>query len=234
MCQRASPLAPVGAGDAGQCPGAASHLEAYRRLNREGLAINVPKQLHQLRLYDGVQLLLPGQDASTSRGSTRSPRGWRGEEGRRHDHLQNPDHSLRAQGRHPPRTSPGSLLCMFGIVGELAAAPARLEDLKPDALVQGLVGREAVRIVSAEMLGDPAGSAPYLDYRPLQEAEQSLVGPLLQESWLAQVARERADVLVIPAGLLLSLQGLNDPADVDATARKRVELLAMNAVFEAE
>lgn len=63
LCQRASPLAPVGAGDAGQCPGAASHLEAYRRLNREGLAINDPKQLHQLRLYDGVQLLLPGQDA---------------------------------------------------------------------------------------------------------------------------------------------------------------------------
>ena len=46
---------------------------------------------------------------------------------------------------------------MFCIVGELAAAPARLENLKPDARVQGLVGREAVRIVSAEMLGDPAG-----------------------------------------------------------------------------
>ncbi len=33
---------------------------------------------------------------------------------------------------------------------------ARLEDLKPDGLVQGLVGREAVRIVSADMLGDMA------------------------------------------------------------------------------
>lgn len=33
---------------------------------------------------------------------------------------------------------------------------ARLEDLKPDALVQGLVGREAVRIVTAEMYGDMA------------------------------------------------------------------------------
>ncbi|MEY4352150.1 MAG: hypothetical protein RLZZ609_391 [Cyanobacteriota bacterium] len=33
---------------------------------------------------------------------------------------------------------------------------ARLEDLKPDAQVRGLVGREAVRIVSAEMLGEAA------------------------------------------------------------------------------
>ena len=32
----------------------------------------------------------------------------------------------------------------------------RLEDLQPDALVQGLVGREAVRVVTAEMLGDMA------------------------------------------------------------------------------
>ena len=39
---------------------------------------------------------------------------------------------------------------------------------------------------------------------------------------------------MIPAGLLLSLQGQSDPEAVDATARKRVELLAMNAVFEAE
>lgn len=33
---------------------------------------------------------------------------------------------------------------------------ARLEDLKPDALVKGLVGREAVRIVTVQMLGDAA------------------------------------------------------------------------------
>jgi hypothetical protein len=38
---------------------------------------------------------------------------------------------------------------------------ARLEDLKPDALVQGLVGREAVRIVTAEMLGDMACKLVY-------------------------------------------------------------------------
>ena len=179
----------------------------------------------------------------------------------------------------------------------------------------------------------PAGSAPYLDYRPLQDNEPVLVEPLLSESWLgqdwdavvlqhamttlvpqhleevkaerleriakaereikarmqreinhwsrryeelklqeqagkqvrlpAQVARERAEVLVsrlekrlaqlqaeaqitakvpvlkggalvIPAGLLLALQGQSNPQGVDAAARKRVELLAMNAVFEAE
>ncbi len=179
----------------------------------------------------------------------------------------------------------------------------------------------------------PAGSAPYLDYRPLGREEAALVTPLLQESWLtqdwdgvvlrhametlvpehledvkrerldriakarheiqarmrreinhwshryeelklqeqagkpvrlpAQVARERAEVLVsrlekrmaqldaesqitakvpnlkggalvIPAGLLLALQGHSDPEGVDAAARKRVELLAMNAVFAAE
>jgi superfamily II DNA or RNA helicase len=178
-----------------------------------------------------------------------------------------------------------------------------------------------------------AGSAPYLDYRPIKEAEQALVAPLLSESWLgqdwdalvlqhamttlvpqhleevkverleriakaereikarmqreinhwsrryaelqlqeqagkqvrlpAQVAKERAEVLVsrlekrlaqlqaeaqitakvpvlkggalvIPVGLLLALQGQEDSEGVDAAARKRVELLAMNAVFEAE
>ena len=40
--------------------------------------------------------------------------------------------------------------------------------------------------------------------------------------------------LVIPAGWLLAQQGQSDPQGVDAAARKRVELLAMNAVFEAE
>ena len=37
----------------------------------------------------------------------------------------------------------------------------RLEDLKPDALVQGLVGREAVRVVTAEMLGEAACKVVY-------------------------------------------------------------------------
>jgi hypothetical protein len=38
---------------------------------------------------------------------------------------------------------------------------SRLEDLKPEALVQDLVGREAVRIVSAEMLGEAACKVVY-------------------------------------------------------------------------
>jgi hypothetical protein len=36
-----------------------------------------------------------------------------------------------------------------------------LEDLKPDAQVRGLVGREAVRIVSAEMLGEAVSKVLY-------------------------------------------------------------------------
>ena len=32
--------------------------------------------------------------------------------------------------------------------------PLRLEDLTPDAQVTGLIGREAVRIVSAQMMGE--------------------------------------------------------------------------------
>jgi hypothetical protein len=50
----------------------------------------------------------------------------------------------------------------------------------------------------------------------------------------AKVPNLKGGALVIPAGLLLALQGHSDPEGVDATARKRVELLAMNAVFEAE
>lgn len=32
--------------------------------------------------------------------------------------------------------------------------PLRLEDLPPDAQVTGLIGREAIRIVSAQMMGE--------------------------------------------------------------------------------
>ena len=158
--------------------------------------------------------------------------------------------------------------------------------------------------ISRSGVVSPAGSAPYLDYRPLRDDEQELVAPLLQESWLSQdwdalvlqhamttlvprhleeVSAERLEriakaereikarmqreinhwsrryeelklqeqagkqvrlpakvpnlkggSLVIPAGWLLAQQGQSDPQGVDAAARKRVELLAMNAVFEAE
>jgi hypothetical protein len=178
-----------------------------------------------------------------------------------------------------------------------------------------------------------AGSAPYLDYRPLGEDELPLVQGLLDEPWLskdwdqtvlayatqtlvpahleevrterlariqkarqeiearmkreinfwqkrhaelkhqesagkqtrlpAQVARERAELLanrlgkrlvqleaeanispktpllksgalIIPSGYLRQARGETPNASVDAEARKRVELLAMQAVFEAE
>jgi superfamily II DNA or RNA helicase len=178
-----------------------------------------------------------------------------------------------------------------------------------------------------------AGSAPYLDYRPLDEDELPLVQGLLDEPWLsndwdqqvlgyamqtlvpahleevrtervaaiqkarqeiearmtyqinywqkrhaelkhqeaagkqtrlpAQAARDRAELLanrlgkrqqqlsaeaqisartpilksgalIIPAGYLRQAKGETPNASVDAEARKRVELLAMQAVFEAE
>jgi hypothetical protein len=40
--------------------------------------------------------------------------------------------------------------------------PLRLEDLQPDAQVTGLIGREAVRIVSVQMMGQ-AASVVYRD-----------------------------------------------------------------------
>jgi len=52
---------------------------------------------------------------------------------------------------------------------------------------------------------DPAGSAPYLDYRPLGEAERLLVAPLLQESWLTQdwdsVVLQHAMATLVPQHL---------------------------------
>jgi cell division ATPase FtsA len=50
----------------------------------------------------------------------------------------------------------------------------------------------------------------------------------------AKVPVLKGGALLIPAGLLLALQGQSDPQGVDAGARKRVELLAIKAVFEAE
>jgi hypothetical protein len=38
---------------------------------------------------------------------------------------------------------------------------ARLEELKPDVQVRGLKGREAVRVVSAEMMGDSVFSSSW-------------------------------------------------------------------------
>jgi len=44
----------------------------------------------------------------------------------------------------------------------------------------------------------------------------------------------KGGTLVIPVGLLLAAGGAGEEAGPDAAARKRVDLLAMNAVFEAE
>jgi len=50
----------------------------------------------------------------------------------------------------------------------------------------------------------------------------------------AKVAILKGGTLVIPVGLLLEASGGVEEAGPDAAARKRVELLAMNAVFEVE
>ena len=74
----------------------------------------------------------------------------------------------------------------------------RLEDLKPDALVKGLVGREAVRIVSAEMLGDAACKVEFrLDYEFASTLLGKLVAPVfdnIAKSFIDAFAR-RAEVL---------------------------------------
>jgi hypothetical protein len=44
----------------------------------------------------------------------------------------------------------------------------------------------------------------------------------------------KGGALIVPAGLLRQLKGETPDASVDAEARKRVELLAMEAVFAAE
>jgi hypothetical protein len=187
--------------------------------------------------------------------------------------------------------------------------------------------------ISRSGAAKPAGSAPYLDYRPLRDGERELIQPLLGDDWLnqdwdqlvlahamqtlvpehleeirserleriekarqeiqarlqrqinhwsrqyeelkhkdsagkktrlpAQVAKERAELLVnrlgkrmaaldaeaqisarvplikggaliVPAGLLRQIRGETPNASVDADAKKRVDLLAMAAVFAAE
>jgi len=50
----------------------------------------------------------------------------------------------------------------------------------------------------------------------------------------AKVPILKGGTLVIPVGLLLAAGGAGEEAGPDAAARKRVDLLAMNAVFEAE
>jgi hypothetical protein len=95
--------------------------------------------------------------------------------------------------------------------------------------------------ISRSGVVSPAGSAPYLDYRPLRDGEQELVAPLLQESWLTQdwdaLVLQHAMTTLVPRHLEeVSAERLERiaKAEREIKARKRVELLAMNAVFEAE
>jgi hypothetical protein len=64
--------------------------------------------------------------------------------------------------------------------------------------------------------------------------EKRLVQLKAEAQITAKVPNLKGGALVIPVGLLLSLQGQSQPNAVDSAARKRVELLAMNAVFDAE
>ncbi|MFN9643806.1 MAG: DUF3883 domain-containing protein, partial [Cyanobacteriota bacterium] len=91
-------------------------------------------------------------------------------------------------------------------------------------------------------LQEQAGKQARLPAQVARERAEVLVSRL--EKRLAQLQAEaqitakvptiKGGALVIPAGLLLNLHGQGQPAAVDAAARRRVELQAMNAVFEAE
>ena len=98
---------------------------------------------------------------------------------------------------------------------------------------------------AADQLGwndTPAGKQKRLPAQVAKERAEVLVSRL--EKRMAQLDAEaqinakvpnlKGGALVIPVGLLLAQQGQTEPEGVDAAARKRVELLAMNAVFEAE
>lgn len=73
----------------------------------------------------------------------------------------------------------------------------QLEQLKPDALVKGLAGREAVRIVTAEMLGDMACRVFY------RSQDGSLGEQLLFRS-------NEADLELLGAGRKWSFSGSGD------------------------
>ena len=91
-------------------------------------------------------------------------------------------------------------------------------------------------------LQESAGKQVRLPAQVAKERYELLVARL--EKRQAQLALEaqisakvpilKGGTLVIPVGLLLAATGAAEEAGPDAAARKRVELVAMNAVFEAE
>jgi hypothetical protein len=132
--------------------------------------------------------------------------------------------------------------------------PEHLEEVKGERLeriakagqeIQSRMQREInlwYRRYEELKLQESAGKQVRLPAQVAKERYELLVARL--EKRKAQLALEaqisakvpilKGGTLVIPVGLLLAQQGQADPTGVNAAARKRVELLAMNAVFEAE
>ena len=91
-------------------------------------------------------------------------------------------------------------------------------------------------------LQESAGKQVRLPAQVAKERYELLVARLekrkvqlaLEAQISAKVPNLKGGTLVIPVGLLLEASGAAEEAGPDAAGRKRVELLAMNAVFEAE
>jgi len=132
--------------------------------------------------------------------------------------------------------------------------PEHLEEVKGERLeriakasqeIQSRMQREInlwYRRYEELKLQEGAGKQVRLPAQVAKERYELLVARL--EKRKAQLALEaqisakvpilKGGTLVIPVGLLLAQQGQANATGVDAAARKRVELLAMNAVFETE
>ena len=70
--------------------------------------------------------------------------------------------------------------------------------------------------------------------RPLAAARAVIFCQMVDDPSAVPEEFPKCGTLVIPVGLLLEVGGGAEEAGPDAAARKHVELLAMNAVFEAE
>jgi hypothetical protein len=66
----------------------------------------------------------------------------------------------------------------------------------------------------------------------LSRLEKRMVQLEAEAQITAKVPTLKGGALVLPVGLLLALQGQSEPEGVETAARKRVELLAMNAVLK--
>jgi superfamily II DNA or RNA helicase len=132
--------------------------------------------------------------------------------------------------------------------------PQHLEEVKGERLeriakasqeIQSRMQREInlwYRRYEELKLQESAGKQVRLPAQVAKERYELLVARLekrkvqlaLEAQISAKVPILKGGTLVIPVGLLLEASGAAEEAGPDAAARKRVELLAMNAVFEAE